>query len=65
MPLIWAFQPFNAFLLALAAGPAWVLARHIGLDGVLAALAALTITLPALVYGYELIASVKEITAYR
>jgi len=63
VPLIWAFQPFNAFLLALAAGPAWVLARHIGLDGVLAALAALTITLPALVYGYELIASVKEITA--
>jgi hypothetical protein len=63
VPLIWSFQPFNAFMLALAAGPAWVLARRIGLDGALAALAALTITLPALVYGYELIASVKEITA--
>jgi hypothetical protein len=61
--LLWAFQPFNAFMLALATGPAWVLVRRIGLDGRLAALATLTITLPALVYGYELIASVKEITA--
>ena len=63
VPLIWAFQPFNAFMLALATGPAWVLVRRIGLDGWLAALATLTITLPALVYGYELIASVKEITS--
>ena len=50
-------------MLALATGPAWVLVRRIGLDGWLAALATLTVTLPALVYGYELIASVKEITA--
>jgi hypothetical protein len=50
--LLWAFQPFNAFMLALATGPAWVLVRRIGLDGWLAALATLTITLPALVYGY-------------
>ena len=63
VPLIWAFQPFNAFMLALASGPAWVLVRRIGLDGWLAALATLTVTLPALVYGYELIASVKEISA--
>jgi hypothetical protein len=63
IPEIWAFQPFNAFMLAISSGPAWVLARRIGLDRVWAALAALTITLPALVYGYELIASVKEITA--
>jgi hypothetical protein len=63
VPLIWAFQPFNAFMLATAVGPAWVLARRIGLDGALTAAAALTVTLPALVYGYELIASVKEITA--
>jgi hypothetical protein len=63
VPLIWAFQPFNAFMLALATGPAWVLVRRLGLDGWLAALATLTITLPALVYGYELIASVKEISA--
>jgi hypothetical protein len=63
VPLIWGLQPFNAFMLALTAGPAWVLARRISLDGALAALAALTVTVPALVYGYELIASVKEITA--
>ncbi len=63
VPLIWAFQPFNAFMLALCAGPAWVLVRRLGLDGWLAALATLTVTLPALVYGYELIASVKEISS--
>jgi hypothetical protein len=63
VPLIWAFQPFNAFMLALATGPAWALVRRLGLSGRLAALATLTITLPALVYGYELIASVKEISS--
>jgi hypothetical protein len=63
VPLIWAFQPFNALMLALAAGPAWVLVRRLGLGGWLATLATLSVTLPALVYGYELIASVKEITA--
>ena len=26
LPLIWAFQPFNAVMLAIATGPAWVLA---------------------------------------
>jgi hypothetical protein len=62
-PLIWMMQPFNAFMLATAAGPAWVLARRIGLAGGWAALAALTATVPALVYGYELVASVKEIVA--
>ena len=61
LPLIWAFQPFNAVMLTLAAGPAWVLARRIGLAGGWAAVAALTATVPALVYGYELVASVKEI----
>lgn len=63
LPLIWAFQPFNAVMLAIATGPAWVLARRIGLTGGWAALAALTATVPALVYGYELVASVKEIVA--
>ena len=33
LPLIWAFQPFNAFMLALAAGPAWLLARRMRLAG--------------------------------
>jgi hypothetical protein len=63
LPLIWAFQPFNAFMLALVTGPAWVLARRIGLERAWAATAVLTITLPAIVYAYELIGSVKEIVA--
>src|SRR5271166_411135 len=63
LPLIWAFQPFNAFMLAIAAGPAWLLIRRMGLDGPWAALAALTATVPALVYGYVLIGSIKEITS--
>jgi hypothetical protein len=63
LPLIWAFQPFNAFMLATAVGPAWLLGRRTGLQRGLAALAALSVTLPALVYGYELVGSVKELTA--
>jgi hypothetical protein len=63
LPLIWTFQPFNAFMLATATGPAWMLGRRMGLAGGWAALAALTATVPALVYGYELVASVKEIVA--
>jgi hypothetical protein len=63
LPFTWAFQPFTAFVLATAAGPAWVLARRVGLERAWGALAALTVTLPALVYAYELIGSVKEIVA--
>jgi hypothetical protein len=63
LPLIWAFQPFNAFMLATAAGPAWLLARRMRLRGVWAALASLTAVVPALVYAYALFGSVKEITA--
>jgi hypothetical protein len=63
VPLTWAFQPFTAFMLATAAGPAWVLARRVGLERAWGAVAALTIALPALVYAYELIGSVKEIVA--
>jgi len=63
LPLIWAFQPFNACMLAIAAGPAWLLARHMRLAGWWAALAVLTAVVPALVYAYVLFASVKEITA--
>jgi hypothetical protein len=63
LSLLWAFQPFNAFMLAIASGPAWLLARRAGLSGVWAGLAALTAVVPALVYAYELFASVKEITA--
>ena len=63
LPLIWAFQPFNAFMLALVASPTWLLLRRAGLSGAWLALATLTASVPALVYAYELIASVKEITA--
>lgn len=62
LPLIWSLQPFCAFMLASAVGPAWLLARRLGLAGVWAALAALTATLGALIYAYELFASVKEIS---
>jgi hypothetical protein len=63
LPLIWAFQPFVALMLALCSGPAWLLARAGGLRGRCAALAALGASVPALVYGYELIGSVKEIVS--
>ncbi len=63
LPLTWAFQPFNAFILAIASGPAWRLVRRAGLGGAVAALAALSVTVPALVYGYEIVGSVKELTA--
>ncbi len=63
LPLIWAFQPFNGAMLALCCGPAWALARLAGLRRGWAALAALMMGVPALVYGYELIGSIKEITA--
>lgn len=63
LPLIWAFQPFVALLLAFCSGPVWTLARASGLRGAWAALATLSATVPALVYGYELVGSVKEIVA--
>ena len=63
LPLTWAFQPFNAFMLATAAGPAWLLLRLMGLRGGWAALGALCATVPALVYGYELVGSIKEVVA--
>jgi len=63
LPLIWAFQPFNAFLLALASPPAWLLARRLGLSGAWAAAAALAAVLGAVVYAYALIGSVKELAA--
>jgi len=69
VPLIWTFQPFTAFMLATATGPAWVLLRGAGMSVETArtrawvAAAAVTVTLPALVYAYELIGSIKEIVA--
>jgi hypothetical protein len=63
LPLIWCFQPFNGFVLALCCGPAWLLTRAVGLRAGWAAAAALSATVPALVYGYQLIGSAKELTA--
>ena len=63
LPLIWAFQPFNAFILASAFGPAWLLARRLGLAGPWAVLAGICAVLPAVVYAYQLLGSVKEVTA--
>ncbi|HWH11068.1 MAG TPA: hypothetical protein VG165_08065 [Solirubrobacteraceae bacterium] len=63
LPLIWAFQPFCAFAIAVAAGPAWLLVRRLGLSGWAAGLAAVTSTLPAIVYGYVLVGSIKEIVS--
>ena len=63
LPVIWTFQPFNALILALGSGPAWMLARSGGLRRGWAAPAALLVSVPALVYGYALIGSIKELTA--
>jgi hypothetical protein len=63
LSLMWAFQPFNAFMLATAAGPTWLIARRMRLRSGWAALATLTAVVPALVYAYVLFGSVKEITA--
>ncbi len=62
-PLIWTLEPFCAFMLAVAVGPAWVFVRRLGLSGGWAALAAVTVSMPALVYGYALVASIKELVA--
>ena len=59
--LFFAYQPFNAFMLAIATGPAWLLLRWAGLREWLAAVGAVAVTVPALVYGYELVGEVKEI----
>ncbi len=61
LPLIWAFQPFCAFAIALAVGPAWVLLRRLDLGGRIAGVAAVSVALPAIVYGYVLVGSIKEI----
>jgi hypothetical protein len=63
LPLIWAFQPFCAFVIATAVGPAWLLVRRAGISGWSAGLAAVTASLPAIVYGYVLVGSIKEIAS--
>jgi hypothetical protein len=61
--LVWLYQPYMAFLLALNVGPLTVLLRRVGLSGLWAAVGALTCAVPALVYAYDLVGSIKEITA--
>jgi len=63
LPLIWAFQPFCGVLLALGTGPAFTIARRLGLARGWAALGAFAAGVPAIVYGYELVGSVKELLA--
>jgi hypothetical protein len=63
LPVIWCFQPFNAFVLAAGTGPAWHIARRTRLPSPVAAAAALTCVLAALDYAYELLGSIKELTA--
>jgi hypothetical protein len=60
---LWTFQPFNAFMLACASAPAWALARLAGLGRRWSAAAAMCACAGALVYAYELIGSVKEISS--
>src|SRR5260221_9299835 len=62
LPLIWAFQPFNAFVLATATGPAWLLARRMRLDGPPAALAPLTARLGAVGYPHALLPAGQVLT---
>jgi hypothetical protein len=61
LSLFFAYQPFNAFMLAIATGPAWLLLRWAGLRDWLAAVGAIAVTVPALVYGYELVGEIKEV----
>src|ERR1019366_8064162 len=53
----------RAWLRAARGGPAWAIARRLGLAGAWGIVAALTAVLGALVYAYELFGSVKETTA--
>ncbi len=63
LPLIWAFQPFCGLTLVLSSGPAWLIAQRFELRSRWAVLAAFSATVPAIVYSYQLIGSVKELLA--
>src|SRR5579859_7659703 len=47
VPVIWAMQPFTAFVLATMAGPCLLLARRMGLTGGVAVIAAVIASVPA------------------
>lgn len=62
--LIWLYQPFLAFMQALAAPVLWHLARRIfGFGRGVAAVIGMLAAIPALVYAYQLMGSIKEIVA--
>lgn len=64
LDLIWLYQPFLAFMEALAAPVLWLLARRIfGFGGFIAAVVGTLAALPALVYAYQLMGSIKEVAA--
>jgi hypothetical protein len=60
--LIWLYQPHLSALLAISGLVLFFLARAAGLRPALAALAGVLAAVPALVYGYALQGSIKEIT---
>lgn len=64
LDLIWLYQPFLAFMQALAAPVLWLLARRIfDIGRPIAAAVGTLAALPALVYAYQLMGSIKEIVA--
>ncbi len=61
--LLWLYAPFQAVELALAALVLTFLARRAGLSRLAAAVTGWLAAVPALVYAYALMGSIKEITA--
>jgi hypothetical protein len=61
--LVWLYSPFQALELSLAALVLVFLARRAGLPRPAAAITGVVASVPALVYAYALMGSIKEITA--
>jgi len=61
--LLWLYSPFQAFELALSSLVLGFIAARAGLGRLAAAVAGLVAAVPALVFSYALMGSIKEITA--
>jgi hypothetical protein len=61
--LLWLYSPFQAFELALCSLVLGFIAARAGLGRIAAAVAGLVAAVPALVFSYALMGSIKEITA--
>ncbi|MFI4989741.1 MAG: hypothetical protein ACHQHO_02335 [Solirubrobacterales bacterium] len=61
--LLWLYSPFQAFDLAITALVLMFVAMRAGLGRFAAAVAGLVAAIPALVYSYALMGSIKELTA--